>query len=317
MADTNPFGDLTGIEAPRDVTKREPTTLERLLDMEEDIVKMFWGEIEKNRDYYYFEEGNKVYKKIIEEVRRRCKGITFDAETLTDYVQARMNKEHKGEHEDHLRGMYSGVLLHILTIENRKQGERTLVRVDGNGGRFDYLFYFARHVDDIVVKNIVGYNILGKVASGYGTAKRIVLANCPDVTSPLNEVAEYHGAVDLVYCSDIKGNPSHPTNIAGEKGRVKYLILERVKEMDIGGSTDSGMVNDEEGGVSNLILKDVELLPEQLGFSVKKCSVIPSSKDEEPPGITWNTLLTSEKAVREYERVMKKYGVRELLEGTR
>jgi len=208
----------------------------------------------------------------------------FKENDLKEFISARSGSIHEGD-ESIILGFYSGCLLHLLTERNRKKGQKTIFYVNGQGKRFDYLFYHAREVDEVIVDNFVGDYICGEVgrsgSSGvYGIKSKsnlVMVVNCKgeyiaesvgrgdnsyiDSVTVANNVggfaAEYvgssHGRVGSVIVSNNKGNFA-AYNVGDCGGEVGYVIVINNKGDDAasevastGGKCDLVMIVNNEG----------------------------------------------------------------------
>lgn len=157
---------LAGINSARNVHASHQTTLEKLLDIEHDVVKKY----KPARGEHF-----KVYQEFYPQLKEELSAFPFAEDDLRSLILATSNMECNLV-ESQMRGMYTGMLLQLLTERNKAQGKRTRFYVNGQGNRFDYLFLYAQFVDEVIVDNFVGNYIYHNIACE-GWANRIVGMN--------------------------------------------------------------------------------------------------------------------------------------------
>lgn len=187
------FDDLGEIDEPRTVQVREKTTLDKLLKIEQRLVTNY-----KPRRGEHF----KIYQKLYPQIREELNTFPFTEDDLRSLILTKANSNYCLA-ESQMLGLYTGMLLHLLTERNQEQGKRTSFYINGNGNRFDYLFLYAQFVDEVIVDNFVGQCICHNIASD-GRANRIVGMNI-EGQSPLLWCGE-GGVVSQIIGINIKGD---------------------------------------------------------------------------------------------------------------
>ena len=116
-------------------------------------------------------------------------------------------------------GMYSGALLSKLTKSNQEKGLPTKIHIDGNNQKFDNLFMYAKHVDELVVENFEGGNICREIGSK-GTINSLIVRNIKGNCTCLQ--AAKKGFANFIYVENIEGS-NCCQNSAGE-GHINLIL---------------------------------------------------------------------------------------------
>src|SRR3989338_2190822 len=98
------FDEFGKVEV-REEVKQEKSDLEKVLDIELEIIKQF----EKDRRFYQFsQKEDEAYQLLYSVTQEKFAGITMTPEILQEYVDARANNSI--DSESVIRGMYSAAL---------------------------------------------------------------------------------------------------------------------------------------------------------------------------------------------------------------
>ena len=145
-------------------------------------------------------------------------------------------------------GVYTGILLDLLTQRNRKRGIRTIVRVNGDGLEFPFLFQGARNFDEVYISGIRGEGICEYVGSygGHGNTIVIKYVQGNDIGKGIAE----EGSVGLVALHDICGNRAGE-DIA-QKGSCEVVVIDNVKSSEVAHSIAA------DGNSGLIILNNIE-----------------------------------------------------------
>src|SRR3990167_504206 len=111
---------------------------------------------------------------------------------ITKYISAKANSDYDTEIQQEVLGMYTGALLQLLTKRNKEQGKPAIFHFNGRGNRFDYLFYFAKFIDDIIIENFTGKYICSMIGSYDGNLNQIMCINI-EGDSVCSGVGSYNG----------------------------------------------------------------------------------------------------------------------------
>jgi hypothetical protein len=208
------FKDLKGIEKEREEKEREHN-LEKLIEtVEKTIIKYKGIDYIKETNCH-----NKIYAHL--------KDLQFDEADLKAYVQ----KQSFEECEDELvkkiiRGHITGCLLQLLTERNREKGKITRFYINGEGNKFDYLFYHASEVDDLIVDNFKGEEICSSVGAR-GRARSVTVLNCEGGFNVASKIGSNEGSAELLILHNNKGH--NQGMLAGHNGKIGLLIATKNK----------------------------------------------------------------------------------------
>lgn len=147
---------LENIEPSRDVHVRLISTLEKLTELENDIVG-------KHTPLNGSNPTHSDYDIIHWNTLKRIEGIDFDSDDIAQFIFSVSYKD-DDVFSSQLLGMFTGALVHILTERNQRHGKRTKLYFNGNGITFNYLFFHAEVIDELVVENFNGDYICANVA---------------------------------------------------------------------------------------------------------------------------------------------------------
>ncbi len=164
-----------------------------------------------------------VYDEIYERVEKELlKDVDFNQKDMEDYIFMKANGDYEDD-ETLILGLYTGCLLHLLTLRNREKGEKTIVHL--NGGEdftaFDHLFYYAKHVDELVVENFFGDYLCANIASYGGKADYVALIRCGDYS--VAEGIAHAGEIKTLAVIDCIGDFN--SNIVASNGKIGSAIL--------------------------------------------------------------------------------------------
>src|SRR3989338_2084130 len=194
------FGDLDGIDDARDVQAREQTTLDKLIEVGNQMVAKYSQVINNHtiKDYL------KYMAMYIELTQERLSEAQFNEEDLKNFIFYCVNHDYESS-KAQAYGMYSGCLLQLLTERNKEQGKSTQFYIDGKGNRFDYLFCYANHVDEVRIVNFSGDYICSFMGSFGGSANLIYGENLTG-NFIFSNIGSYNSNINRIFGSHIKGN---------------------------------------------------------------------------------------------------------------
>src|SRR3989338_1327908 len=219
------FGALTGIEEARDAQVRNQTTLDKLIEVCEYVITKYISEFNAPKlvPYKSSEFQNQLYIKIYKEIKeQKLKEVEFTEKDLQQYISAKANSDYDTEIQQEVLGMYTGALLQLLTKRNKEQGKPAIFHFNGRGNRFDYLFYFAKFIDDIIIENFTGKYICSMIGSYDGNLNQIMCINI-EGDSVCSGVGSYNGYVNSIILLNGKGK-CVANNIGFSKGHAEHAI---------------------------------------------------------------------------------------------
>ncbi len=206
------FHDYQKIEVRTEIELKK-YDIEPILDLEQTILR----EYHVNNDPY---SNHKEVRDLLSEKVRKKLSEEISEETLKTYLSMR---ENEGVDSDAiLRGMYTGVLLDIL-CENSSYKS---CEFDGKGKMFDYLFYMAKNIHNVTIRNFKGYAIFGFAGS-------------------------YSGKVENIFASELEGEMIFK-NIGIENGNANNIILTKSR-----GENYFFWAGTHKGTVKNVIISEV------------------------------------------------------------
>jgi hypothetical protein len=140
-----PFPNLKGIspgvEKPKVEKKVEKSTLEKLLEVYEEVKRKY-----KFSDFLFDDEDNiKVIYTVEDKLKSLLSEINYSEKDISNLVATAQMRD-----EDEFLaafGAYVGSLITFLTERNEAKGKRTIIEIDEN--RLDYLGCFCRKFDTV------------------------------------------------------------------------------------------------------------------------------------------------------------------------
>lgn len=192
------FGNLKEIDDARDVHVRKQTTLEHLIVIGEELKTRFQSLVNNSSNFSLIYDN--VYTPAYDTALGLLANVSFQEDDIKEYVFSNLNRD-DAISEKMILGMYTGFLLDILTRRNKSKdnakGKRTRIYINGHGSRFDYLFFFAKTIDELIVDNFRGDSICSFIGSYYGRTNSIALLNIIGDGTASN-IASNHGKVEQV-----------------------------------------------------------------------------------------------------------------------
>ncbi len=211
------FDQFKDIEA-RDEIPIVESTIEKLLALETKVIN---AHLENRWVDDQTRELERIYTKIITQVREELP-LQLTEEILQEYIDCRENRE--TDRAAKIRGMYSAALVDMF----QEQNPDTPLTIDGNGRRWNYLFYHVKKVkylnltnvrgeyilafagtergsiEDVIVQNIEGDNLFTNAATFYGKMKKVTFQNCSGEELFFN-MGAHDGTVNTIFLDNIKG----------------------------------------------------------------------------------------------------------------
>ncbi len=223
----------------RDEIKKEPTDLEKILDLETEIVRSY-GKDDTFQKYDYDE----IYSCIYNLVEEKAKEIKITPSLLQEYIDARENPEQNNIAI--IRGMYSAALLEIICTTQPD----TQTSIDGKGKTFNYLFFHIRNVKNLTLQNISGDNILRDAGSN-GSCEHIIIKNVTGHETLRN--AGWEGNATNIIISNLKGHNTLRYAGRNNKESLKYVSLSEIR-----GDHTLGEAGNDNGSVEHVTAHKIE-----------------------------------------------------------
>ena len=235
------FKELKGIEKEREEKERDNSTVEYLLETCDEVIQEY-----KTKITEYYTEIHEVYQAMHKKIEKKLP--EYNQQDLTSLIFAKANKEYDKK-ESAALGLYTGILLHILTKRNSKKGKKTQFYINGRGNKFDYLFYFAKEVDELTIESFTGDNICDSIASYEGKANKITLNNNKGNDTAWNAGGN-QGNIKTLIINNNKGNQT--AQYAGsDQGNIKTLIINNNK-----GNNTAYHAGSFQGNINTLIINN-------------------------------------------------------------
>ena len=175
------------------------------------------------------EDNFKVYKKVMKTLKDLPEYNENDVRT---FIYARANAEDPFEQgEDTLnravaQGLYSGCLLDLLAIRNRKKGLPTNFYFDGKENHFHYLFHQSHEADKIMLENINGKRICYG-AFNYDNKTKMIIARNVEGNNFLNYVA-LDNCIDVCILENINGQSIHDNFSTQENTGIGLMTIRNI-----------------------------------------------------------------------------------------
>ncbi len=160
------FESLKGIQKGRNIQQRPESPLEKLLKIEQEVRQKYAGKVS--------DSWKQDYDNIYIPMYQSLSLPDYTEQDLQSLLLAKANNNYPDK-EAKVLGMYTGVLLHVLTERVEKEGKKAVFTFDLHGSQFNYLFYFAKRAGEVTVKNVKGNYACSFLASYDGTAEKVVL----------------------------------------------------------------------------------------------------------------------------------------------
>ena len=227
------FKDLKGINKEREERDRKHT-VDRLQEICEAFlkkpeIKSPW-EKDANYEEFFGKWGNlPMTDRYYTLLQLGLDKIIFDEKDLRSFIYANANKDLNGDDSRNL-GVFSGLLLHLLTERNKEKNKRTVFCIDGQGNQFDRLLQYTPNADILVVQNFKGEGICDAVGTA-GKAKILIARNIEgDFT--LNDAGMLSGEIGLIIAKDLAGE-FILNDISGHEGKTDLVIADNIKGDDV------------------------------------------------------------------------------------
>jgi len=265
------FDDLRDIDEARGITIREQTTLEKLLEAETKLIHHETQGWRKNVlvEFGRFRGG---YEFFYERLTQLLGNIKFTEIDLKEFILAKANTDYQEDYSAAL-GLFTGCLLEILTKRNTEEGKRTIVYINGQGNKFDYLFSHARAVDTLVVDNFRGDNICYNISNSLDKrAKTIAVLNisgdrtCAGVNGHIwnlfiidcygdyiaSRISERSENAGIRNCYIINANGNYIANKLAAEGKINYVFI-----VNENGNVNLGDVTARNGSINTLYVVSI------------------------------------------------------------
>lgn len=220
---------LDGIDKPKDVHARDPTILNRLVDIGTYVVDKYTKiKIEADIKYIFTSTSQtdfeKVYLPLFDELNDKLKDVLYDEEDLASLVLAETNADYDLD-ASLVQGIYTSCLLHLLTIRNYEKGRRTRLHINGQGNRFNHLFSYAHIVDELILENFCGDSICSYIGSYRGAVNRIVVKDIKG-DCLLSSIGTVNGTIEQIIGINLDGeNKCFYLSVGGANGDLINQII--------------------------------------------------------------------------------------------
>ena len=222
------FKDLKGIEKGREEKERDEGKKFKLLTkIKNQMIKKYidpkyWGGEGQLNDQIYPSMYAELESKILRDVEL-TKG------DIINYVMQNLNDKALADAWiNYIHGMYTGCLLELLTRRNQKQNKRTQIYLNGMGKTFFGLFYNARQVDELILENFSGTYAGMNIASEEGSKANTLIALNMRCFNVFQQAGNNRGEIGLIIMKDIDGNSTGKyigtARIYPEKQNIELVI---------------------------------------------------------------------------------------------
>lgn len=257
---------LDGIEEARDVQRREKTTLDIMLKVGKETVEKYYQSMPNIQGTDGLNMMDQFYSTVYHDVEERLKEIAYNEHEISAFVLTKANSDEaytlENEHKAQILGVYTSCIAQLLTEKNKAKGKRTCIYVNGKESKFDYLFWFAREVDTLVIENFNGNEICSYLGSFNGHAERVIARNL-NGNKILNFTAYNHGnikqvlGINMTGCNDIFssicGNGGYAEQVVGVNLKTQFQVMRGI-------GFDNGKIN-------QLIAKEISGLEALTGLA--------------------------------------------------
>ena len=264
------FDNLKGIEPGRIIEPQKASALEILLETAKEKVKEYEGKVSNT----FQERHDNIYHPIYSELQSLP---DFTEHDLQSFLLAQSGE--LPENQTVVRGIYSGVLLHLLTERYEAQEKSTAFTFDLSGQRFDYLFYFAKRAGEVTVKNTVGNDTCSLMGAYNGKVEKLVIENNKGDGAACWAGSD-GGNVETILIHENKGNMA--ASLAGCDGGNVATIL----------------IHENEGN-------EAACWAGSYGGKVETLALYKAGSNASI-GANANSILTGKKALALYEKLMRK-----------
>ena len=238
------FEQLKGIEKGRE-EKIHTSNLDCLLDVCDNLVREQRLITLPEREERTIELYSKTYD--------LTKTIDFSEQDLKDLIFTKANKDYENQ-DARAIGAYTGILLQILNERKREEGKNARFYINGQGNNFNFLFYGAKDVGDLIVENFKGKYICNQlggftigqrpsninIAAGIGLEGSNAFSSCSTLDGKGiiigknikgNSALSFAGVgnkIGLALAQDIEGDFALSETAAGE-GEANFIFAENIK----------------------------------------------------------------------------------------
>ncbi|MCX6710242.1 MAG: hypothetical protein NTV63_04825 [Candidatus Woesearchaeota archaeon] len=238
-----PFDEMSGIEKRE--KKEYSHTLEALIEESGHSVKRMLSMMIKAMAW---NDLSGMYIHAFHEASEELEGVEYNERDLSDFITANSGIPMESDEECAL-GVYSGILLDLLTRRRRKEGKKSVVKIEGAGKEFHYLFYYAKNFDEVYISNIEGDKICSRMGSHSGSGNFIVLNNV-NGNFIADTVGYSSGKVNMVVINNSRGIMAG--NSIAERGSAGLIVLN-----SINAAGDIGCAIAKEGEAGTVILNNL------------------------------------------------------------
>ncbi len=225
------FNEFAKVETRKEIPSLK-SDLEKVLDIEREIITQYKND-ERIKDVNTLQ--NELYLSILNDTQEKIKNTTYTSQTLQEYIDTR---ENQFSDEGKIRGMYSGALLEILCKRSQDP-----ISIDGRGREWHYLFFHAKHIQNLSVQKFYGSNILAHIGSYKGSVQNVSVKKIKG-SGTLSHAGSVSGSVKDLHCKYMQGDDLL-YSAGREKGTLSNITLTFVKGDDIllGGASYEGKMH--------------------------------------------------------------------------
>ena len=155
------------------------------------------------KKYSSFVDVGVFQRAMYRDVEKELRDFEFGKEELDQFIRCGIINSFEGN-ESKVFGTYSGCLLELLCKRADLRGDRFNFYIDGENNKFDYLFFEANVVHDLIIENFTGHNLCSEIASGEGRAGNISIVNCAGDNAGAT-IARHKGVVNSINIINHKG----------------------------------------------------------------------------------------------------------------
>ncbi|MBT5022028.1 hypothetical protein HON01_04330, partial [Candidatus Woesearchaeota archaeon] len=204
-----------------------------------------------------------IYDSCLDQVRSVINTPNFDQKHIIDFIHATSNNDFD-KVSNELNGLFSGVLLQVLTEHYHKENAKASFCFDGDNIKFDCLFYRCRCVDELLIENFQGDFVGNKIGSSGGKVNILVGKNIKGYQSLAG--AGRKGNAGLVFGEDLTGGIC--LNGCGFIGNVDIVVGYKIRGDGVMQAIGSGK-DDVKGRTDLVIAHDIDCKSDLFVYSAE------------------------------------------------
>ncbi|MBT5022888.1 hypothetical protein HOK51_07700 [Candidatus Woesearchaeota archaeon] len=170
-----------------------------------------------------FDDLHKFKSKNYGLIKQKLENVLFTKNNLEEFILAKSNQDYL-EFERAVVAVYSGILIDLLTERNKSEDKSTSFYFNGNGNRFDLLFFGAKNIGELIVDNFIGEGICLSVGADNGKVNLVAAINCHPEYGLFGFAGMDKGEINTLIAVGCSGkNTFINSNIRG--GKTKNLVF--------------------------------------------------------------------------------------------